>query len=399
VRATSLPPVWSPTGPEPSEPSEPPEPREAPEVPPGSRPTVAVRPLVLRVLVSLGVLALLGWLLDLERVPGMLLQMDPVWILLALVITVLQTTLSAWRWCFTASRLGMHLPLRMALREYYLGAFLNQLLPGGVMGDVTRAWRHSRSGHGAPRPGPAFRAVILERASGQLVMIAVALYSLGMLREIREVVGAGPAGSFAIGPGPLPGSSGLPGLLTAGIAVLAAIMVTAATLRGWRRVRNGPVAGARIAARGAIWTDTREALLSPRALPIQLGSSLLVVASYLTVYLLGARALGIDTPTSLLLPLVAPVLMAMLIPLTMAGWGVREGGAALVWTAAGLPPSEGVAISVTYGLLVLVSTLPGLPILLGVISRNRGRRAGRSPGGSDGSGGGWPRPVSPREPG
>jgi len=365
VRATSLPPLRSPRG---SEAPEPPEPREAEEAPPGSRLTVAVRPLLLRGVVSLGILALLVWILDLERVPGMLLQMDPEWILLALVITVLQTILSAWRWCFTASRLGMHLPLGLAVREYYLGAFLNQLLPGGVMGDVTRAWRHTRSGQGA-LPGPAFRAVILERASGQLVMVAVALYSLGMLREIRA------------------------------LAVLVAILVTAGTLRGWRRVKNGPAPGAPIPARAAIWADTREALLSPRALPLQLGSSFFVVASYLTVYLMGARALGIDTPTSILLPLVAPVLMAMLLPLTLAGWGVREGGAALVWTAAGLPAAEGVAISVAYGLLVLISTLPGLPVLLGMINRDRDRRAGRSPGGSDGSGGGGPRPVSPREPG
>jgi len=386
VRATSLPPVWSPTGPEPA------EPRKAPESPPGL--TVAVRPLLLRGVVSLGVLALLVWILDLERVPAMLLQMDPLWILPALGITVLQTTLSAWRWCFTASRLGMHLPLGVAVREYYLGTFLNQILPGGVMGDVTRAWRHTRSGHGSPGPGPAFRAVILERASGQLVMVAVALYSLGMVRQVREAVGGARWSGFA--DPPLPASMGGPGLLLGG--VLAASLVTAGTLRRRRRVKNGPIPGERVSARRAIWTDTRKALLSPRALPLQLGSSLLVVGSYLAVYLLGARALGIETPLPLLLPLVAPVLMAMLLPLTLAGWGVREGAAALVWTAAGLPASEGVAISVAYGLLVLVSTLPGLPVLAGVISRARGpdRRGGPSPGGSDGTVGAGPPPGSPQ---
>ena len=411
MRATSLPPMQGLGGenaPEPPEPPErrgppeppgPPERREAPEAPPGSRLDVAFRPLLLRGLVSLGVLALLVWILDLERVPAMLLQMDPLWILPALAITVLQTTLSAWRWCFTASRLGMRLPLGVAVREYYLGTFLNQLLPGGVMGDVTRAWRHTRSGQGSPRPGPAFRAVILERASGQLVMVAVALVSLGMLRQVREAVGEGTAGGLAAAP--VPGSGGAPGLLLAGAGVLAASLFAAASLRRRRRAKIGPAPGWRGSARRAIWTDTREALLSPRALPLQLGSSLLVVGSYLAVYLLGARALGIETPFSLLLPLVAPVLMAMLIPLTLAGWGVREGAAALVWTAVGLPASEGVAISVAYGLLVLVSTLPGLPVLAGVISRGRGpdRRAGRSPGGNDGTGDAGPGPASPREAG
>ena len=64
-----------------------------------------------------------------------------------------------------------------------------------------------------------------------------------------------------------------------------------------------------------------------------------------------------------LLPLVAPVLVTMLLPVTVAGWGLREGAAAALWHAVGLTAADGVAISVAYGLLVLVSSLPGLLFL------------------------------------
>ncbi len=113
-----------------------------------------------------------------------------------------------------------------------------------------------------------------------------------------------------------------------------------------------------------VWHDSRAGLLSPGALPAQLISSGLLVASYITVYLLMARAVGVETPSSTLLPLVAPVLVAMLIPATIAGWGVREAAAALLWEAAGLPVADGVAISVAYGLLVLTASLPGAVILM-----------------------------------
>jgi hypothetical protein len=194
-------------------------------------------------------------------------------------------------------------------------------------------------------------------------MLAAALASIAFLAG-RGRAGSWPV-SFAAGSPDGGGGSGLL-LPLAGVCVVCALGL----LRG--RDRPDPPAtrrrdGSGVA--GALRLDIRRALLSLPALPVQLATSLLVVASYVAVYLLGAAALDIATPAAVLLPLVAPVLLAMLLPLTLAGWGAREGAAALIWTAAGLPASEGVAISITYGLLVLVSSLPGLPILLGTLIR------------------------------
>ena len=102
----------------------------------------------------------------------------------------------------------------------------------------------------------------------------------------------------------------------------------------------------------------------------KLVSSALVVATYLITYVMAARAIGIETSLSVLVPLVAPVLLTMLLPVTIAGWGVREGAAAVLWNVTGLAAVDGVAISVAYGILVLLSTLPGgLVLALGFIRR------------------------------
>ncbi len=53
------------------------------------------------------------------------------------------------------------------------------------------------------------------------------------------------------------------------------------------------------------------------------------------------------------------LLLAMVIPVTVAGWGLREGVAAVLWPLAGLPVEQGVALSVGYGLTILLSSLPG----------------------------------------
>ncbi len=94
---------------------------------------------------------------------------------LALAISVLQVMLSAWRWQLTAGLIGVPLRFGYALREYYLALLVNQLLPGGVLGDAGRAHRHAGQ---ATSRGSAWRAVVIERASGQ---VAVALLTLAAL--------------------------------------------------------------------------------------------------------------------------------------------------------------------------------------------------------------------------
>jgi glycosyltransferase 2 family protein len=293
-----------------------------------------------RVAVSAGLLWLVSRRLDVAAVLDRLTALRPGWILLGLGITVLQVAVLAWRWRLTAARLGVHLPFGVALGEYYLGILLNQVLPGGVLGDVSRAWRHTRAG---AESGPAVRAVVLERASAQLVMSAVAIASL-----------------LALPWAPAP--------VRLVIAVPAAALLTL-VLRSLAR-RPAPASAA-----GRFWADARHAVLAPEVLGTQLASALVVVASYIAVFVVAARAVGAEVPLGTLLPLVAPVLMTMLVPVTVAGWGVREAAAATLWGLVGLRPEDGAAISVAYGLLVLLSSAPGVVVLIRVSAADRGRRA------------------------
>jgi uncharacterized membrane protein YbhN (UPF0104 family) len=296
-----------------------------------------------RLAVSIALLWLVSRFVDAGAVLSRLSQLRPGWVALALAITVAQVAVLAWRWRFTAARLGIEMTPREALAEYYFGILLNQLLPGGVAGDASRAWRHTRQG--APT-GPAVRAVILERASAQVVMTLTALASVFLLPWARGPVRAALAGATLV----------LGGLVLRSLA---------------RRSESDAAPDSLV---GRFWADTRHAVLARSALMIQLASALLVVASYILVFLLAARAVGVETPAARMLPLVAPVLMTMLVPVTIAGWGVREGAAAALWGLVGLTPEDGAAISVTYGLLVLVSSAPGLVVLTRTVIGGRGRR-------------------------
>ncbi len=306
--------------------------------------------LVASVLLLAGVLAWLGG----GEIVAEVEQLSAAWVALALMLTLPQIAVSAWRWRLTARLLGMRLRWRAALGDYYLATFLNQVLPGGVMGDATRAWRHGRD---SGAYGPAFRAVIIERASGQFVFAVLAILTL-LSPVWRQPLSEGIAwGSRAI--------------TGAGASVwLMAIAVSAVSIAvtlGVRQLYRKPP----LLLLG-LGTDLYRTLLDAGAWQRQMFGSLLVVASYVAVFVCAARAIGIELPVTTLLALTPPILMAMVIPLSIAGWGWREGAAALGWAAAGLPPAEGVAVSLAYGLLVLASSLPGALFLL----RRRGASSG-----------------------
>ena len=255
------------------------------------------------------------------------------WLGVALLLGVAQVLLSAWRWRLTARLLGMALPLRSAVSEYYRGSFLNQVVPGGVVGDATRAWRHARAQVSGRE---AWHAVVIERASGQLVLLACALLALPFAPALREVLLAWLARS---------------GASAAAIAAAAALLAVLAA----RRAGSAPRRFLR---------DLSRALLARTAWPRQLLVSLALVCSYIAVYLCCARAIGVQSSALVLAPLVCWVLLAMALPFSLAGWGIREGAAAALWLLAGLPAAQGVAVSLLYGSIVLVSALPGAWFLL-----------------------------------
>jgi hypothetical protein len=59
------------------------------------------------------------------------------------------------------------------------------------------------------------------------------------------------------------------------------------------------------------------------------------------------------------------VLAATSLPVAFAGWGIREAATAALFASLALDPARGVAISVVYGVINLVASLPGFVVWLG----------------------------------
>lgn len=312
-------------------------------------------PWLRRGLVSAALLGAVALWVDPQAILAEVQRFSAGWLVVALVISTLQVMLCAWRWQFTAGLIDVPLRFSYALREYYLALLVNQLLPGGVLGDAGRAHRHASQ---AQSRGRAWRAVIIERASGQVAVVLLTFSALMLSPLWYSVLGG--AWITAIGLGT---AAALAMVIVGGLLLRQRLNAWLGQLPNWCQ---------------SLARDLKRGLLTRGVWLQQLLSSLLIVLSYGAVMVCAARAIGVALPALELLALTPVLLLAMLIPFSVAGWGVREGAAAGVWALVGLPPAQGVAVSLAYGVIVLLACLPGIGVALS-------RRRSAQPSGGQGS--------------
>ena len=298
--------------------------------------------LVLRIAALVMLLALLFRMLDSSTTIAALARADAGLALIGIGIVQAQIILSSLRWKFTAGRLDLHLPLLRAAREYYVAAFLNQVLPGGVAGDAVRTYRNrTQDESGETRWRASLRSVVLERAAGQIAFFLIA--TTGLLAWPLVLPASVPEDVEALVAVPIAVFAGL-----AGIVAFAAV-------RGPKRLRL---------ALADLGPDIHEVFVRRGAWLCQAALSLTIVSSYIAVFVVAGAALGVTIPSIGWFTIVPLVLLAMLIPISIGGWGLREGAAAALFPLVGIDAALGLAVAILYGLTSLAGALPGLVLAL-----------------------------------
>jgi len=284
----------------------------------------------LRLLLGVAILVALGARLGTHAFLDGLRAVNGWSILAALGIGLLTTVFSAWRWCVIARRLDLPLTLGTAVADYYRGLLLNAVLPAGVLGDVHRAVNHGKQSGDVSR---GLRAVFFERSAGQVVLVGIGLVVL-----LTQPALAG-------------------GLVPGGAVVLTTLVVLAAAAAFV--ALNGRARRALL----ATWADARTSLFARRALPAVVVLSAATVAGHIALFVVAARAAGSSAPVGRLVPLIVLALLVMAVPINIGGWGPREAFLAVAFGAAGLGAAQGLTTAVVYGVLAMVSSLPGVLVL------------------------------------
>ena len=301
--------------------------------------------LVVRITVSLGMLAILVWRVpsfDTSQVIPELTLRNALWLAVSAALTLLAVVLSALRWQKVLDALGLHAGLRRLLSHYLAGQFVSNVLPTTIGGDVLRVSRLSKETGESPG---SFASVVLERLTGWLVLPIISVAGFLVNPPLQHL---GTATRVALG------------LAFATLAGLVVLLLAVADQRiggrfaardGWRRFA------------GAVHLGLDRLRHRPGAAI----SLLLVGFAYQIVLVLAAvaaaQALGLGEAAGLtaLLAFFPAVAIAQVLPIGISGLGVREGAFVLFLTPLGVATEEAIALGLLLYLLNLGVSLLGAP--------------------------------------
>lgn len=265
----------------------------------------------LRMVATFGALGVVLWLVAPRDVMAALISLHFGLLSVAAVFLVLQIWLSAVRWKVTAQALGLNLPTHWALQEYGLSVASNTFLPGGVLGDLARILRARHLGW-----RNATASVLIERLAGQ---VALGIMAIG---AVAVWLGA----------------------LHAALAIAVSGAVLLVLGRGFPTGLD------------LLWQAWAARAIWPR----QVVLSLLIVICNILGFWAASLSVGVVLGMEAALVVIPLTLLSMLVPLTINGWGIREGVAAALWPLYGVATAQAVAASLAFGLACMAAGLVGL---------------------------------------
>lgn len=264
-------------------------------------------------------------------------------LMLGASLPAIAATLAALSAANLAVALRWHLVLSAAkpspgpgalLKLVFVGLFFNQALPTGIGGDAVRAWRCTKLGIAL---GPAITSILLDRATGYLVLVAV--YGAALPSLLRVLPQASERISVTI---------------VFGIALLALVALVSLD-----RMPRAVLQLRLIEPLIALARESRRLLTHPRRCGAVLSLSLLSIGCLIIAFKFAADSVHSHIPLVTWLMVVPPVTLIQLVPVSLAGWGVREAALVVALGAFGVPAEAALATSIVMGLCSILSGLPG----------------------------------------
>lgn len=286
--------------------------------------------LIARASLSILLIGIAVYFVDLTEVVRMIAGTYPLTWVLVFAVFLIQIFLIAVRWKLCIEVLGFGTDTRALLNYTFMGQFAGLFLPASVGGAAVKAWMVYRDGLAGKA---AFASVVLDRilATSSLILMG----AIGLPFLTISVLGQVNFRTLAF-------------LGMGSIGVVGAV---------WFLARI-PGIGAAV----QYVLDVVRKVADARFLSLGLGVSILgQVAMILVVYLLAAGA-RIDLSIIDCLLILPPVMLISALPISIAGWGVREGAMIVGLGLAGVPSEQALALSIQFALAgSFVSLLGAIP--------------------------------------
>jgi len=303
---------------------------DAPAAPPPRRLPTWLVPLA-RVVATLALMAFVLSGIEWQKLLTVLGACDWRWWAAGMAVAMSAQGVAAIRWAALARPIGFPYPVGFFLWRFFEGQFFNLCLPSSIGGDVVKAYRLADSTAGRLLAGCT---VLADRLTGLTALAVLAGTAL-----LAHRYGFGPSQALATGAG----------LMAAAAAV---IWVMVGMLNRLLDAIPEPHPARHFISRLLPYQE-RPALMTQA-----LGWSLLVQMGGAVAVALMARALGVTQPLSVWFAVVPLVALAMVVPISIAGVGIREEGLEFLLKPDVLP-EQAVAIGLLWFLATILTGVVG----------------------------------------
>lgn len=257
----------------------------------------------------------------------------PVLLLAVLVIASLSIIHLA-RWRIALKQFEVDIGRVNGLRLLFVGYFFNQTLPSSVGGDFFRIWLTNRSG--VPLRS-SVASVLGDRIAALLGLFVLCIILAPVISDILSVQAA----------------------LQIVLLCLLLLGVSGFSITFGERIQwlFPSFVLLRHLAEGLHSLKLVFGEIAPTAKMIAL-SALIHFISGFAVFLI-AKSIGINIAIMTCISLFPFIILATVLPISFAGWGVREGAAILAFGLVGVSPEDALSISVLLGIVLAIDGIPG----------------------------------------
>lgn len=262
-----------------------------------------------------------------------MLQANPLYLGLALVFLILSQLVAAYRWSLIMGLLSYRHPLGFYVRSYFKGALFNQLLPTSIGGDAYRI--AEVKAHGG-RLREAFYGVFIDRIVGLIGLLLITL-SASLFEN---------------------------SLLPDHVFYTVNGLIIAAFLGFFVLIALHKIEFLKRYAFTHLFYDLsqrfRLVYKTPKRITQQLGLSVIIhLLAMIAIFGIG-HSVGINEPMSTYLVIIPPAILLTVLPISFAGWGVREGALIVLFMMVGVDQTLVLAMSLLFGISLIIAALPGL---------------------------------------
>jgi glycosyltransferase 2 family protein len=248
---------------------------------------------LMQAMLSLGLMYWLLTSLDWRMIVASWARIDLRWVAVSVLFYYLNLAISCYKWKLTLAWDGLHAPFSRLIRWYLIGAFANNFLPGEFGGDLGRGALAARM---LGNPAGIARSILIERLTGLSVLLVLAAVSATLLFNIWWFIPASLIGVIGV--------------------LLLTRSLGAALLKHTNRL-------------GVLLQQARERLLVARRAPWDVAQLLIASLVFQSLSCLGVwlnmRAVHIELDAGRTFQVAAMAAVAGALPVSLNGWGVREG--------------------------------------------------------------------------